>query len=169
MLLFGKKPQEYLPHAIIKVNNYKNKDAVSSHISTGTIFQMLEDSLKYIIDSIDEIGFTAEILRSLLGKSVLFRDYFDINNIIQVNLYPEKIEITNPGSALKGSNNSEKYVRRNTWLYMKVVALNKDYKFFSRDINVNQLIKPYGSIKYINILSKNIFKVIVPIKMKTRK
>jgi hypothetical protein len=130
---------------------------------------MMEASLKFINESLGEFGFPMEILQSLLGKSVLFRDYFDINNFIEVNIYPEKIEITNPGAAQKGTNNSEKYVRRNTWLYMKVITIDKDNKIFNKDIDLARLIKPYGNMKYINILSRNIFKVIIPIKLKARK
>jgi predicted HTH transcriptional regulator len=168
ILLFGKHPYSFMPHAVIKINNSHNSKIPRYHISKGTIVEMLEDACAFIEECITDNNFPIAVINEFIIKAVMHRDYFDINNFIEVFINKNNIEIINPGTAVKEVNNSNKYIRRNLWLYIKLITIDKDKKFFNRDINVNQLIGEYGRIKYYNITSKNLFKVIIPLIKQSR-
>ncbi|EYE87985.1 ATP-binding protein [Fervidicella metallireducens AeB] len=167
MLLFGKNPQIFLPHAIIRIHNYTNELNPEHYIASGTIIEMLNDACSYLRNNIDNKDYPFEIVEDFLGKSVIYRDYFEINSAIEVFINKNKIEITNPGAAVKETNRSlEKYVRRNMWLYLKVIALDSTGQYFNKSINLSELTQKFGKIKTFNILSKNLYKVILPLKIK---
>lgn len=164
ILLFGKSPYNFLPHAVIKIYNYYNQALPYVHISKGTIMEMVGDACLFVGNCMNTNDFPMDVINDFIAKSVLYRDYFDINTQNEIYIHKNRIEIINAGTALKGINNANKYVRRNLWLYIKLLTIDSNKKFFNRDININQLIKEYGKIKYYNINSKNLFKVVIPIK-----
>ncbi|TDT60921.1 putative DNA-binding protein [Fonticella tunisiensis] len=171
ILLFGNQPQNFLPHSIIKIINMINNDLPRHFIAKGTILDMLNDSIEFIKNCINEIiDFPIEIMEDLLGKAVIHRDYFDINNSIEIYLGNDKFEITNPGAAGKNEiTNRNRYIRRNMWLYLKLLTIDISNRYFHKSINLSKLIKKYGKIKYFNIPSKNIFKVVIKPKLKIKK
>lgn len=164
LLLFGKYPYNFLPHAIIKIYNYYNQAIPYYHISKGTIIEMIEDACSFLQGCLNTDDFPRDVINDCISKSVLYRDYFDINTPNEIYIHKNRIEIINAGAALKGTNNTNNYVRRNLWLYIKLLTIDNNKKYFNRNINVNQIIKEYGKIRYYNINSKNQFKVVIPIK-----
>lgn len=166
LLLFGEDPWSFLPHAVIKIYNYYNRDLPYHHISRGTIMEMIEDACTFLKDCIGAENYPEDIINDCISKSVLYRDYFDINTLNEIYIHKNRIEIINPGAALKGTNNSSNYVRRNIWLYIKLLAIDNTKKYFNRDININKLIKSHGKIIYYNITTRNLFKVVIPLKSK---
>lgn len=163
MLLFGRYPYYFLPHAHIKIHNKYNASLSGIHISKGTIFEVLEDALTFLKQSINNPDFPMDIVEDLLGNSVIHRDYFDINNCIDIYLSNKYLEIINPGSALKEFSRKDTYIRRNMWLYLKALAIDSKNNYFNKNTNYAQFTKKFGKIKYYNILSKNKFKVIIPL------
>jgi ATP-dependent DNA helicase RecG len=167
MILFGKNPELFLPHCVIKIHNSLNSNMPYHHIAKGTIIEMLEDTCYFIEQCLSSYNFSMEIIEEHLGKSIVYRDYFDINNCIEIYLDKNCIEITNPGAALKGEkNDKEKYVKRNMWLYQKVLTLDDKNRFLNKNFNSHIIIKGRARIKYINLISKNMFKVIIPLTIK---
>lgn len=169
MLLFGKSPELFLPHCIIRVHNSLNPKIPYHHISKGTIMEMLEDTCTFIKQCLDGYDFQIDIIEEHLGKSILYRDYFDINNCIEIYINKKYIEITNPGASLKGTeNDKEKYIKRNMWLYLKVITIDSTNKYFNKNISSNVNIKSKTKIKYLNLISKNIFKVIISLHLESK-
>jgi ATP-dependent DNA helicase RecG len=167
MLLFGINPELFLPHCVIKIHNSLNDKMPYHYIAKGTIIEMLEDTCFFIRQCLCDFNFPIEIIEEHLGKSVVYRDYFDINNCIEIYISKKCIEITNPGAALKGEeNDKEKYVKRNMWLYQKVLTLDVSNRFLNKNYNSHFILKGNTKIKYINLVSKNIFKVIIPLSIK---
>ncbi|MCX7903211.1 MAG: putative DNA binding domain-containing protein [Caloramator sp.] len=164
MLLFGKYPELFLPHAIILIHNYINNELPKLHISKGTILDMLDDAIQYISKVISSNSLLKSVIQEHLGKAIIYRDYFCINKCIEVYIKNNKIEIVNPGAALKSNN--DKYVKRNLWLYSKIITIDKDKKFFNNEINIQLFEKHYSKIKYFNIPSENLYKVIIPLETK---
>lgn len=163
MLLFGKYPYYFIPHGIIKIHNKINPALSGIHISKGTIFEALEDALRFINLCINSRFFSMDIVEDLLGNSIIHRDYFDINNCIDIFISHKYLEIINPGSALREFSRKDIYIRRNMWLYLKALAIDNENKYFRKNIDYSQFTKNFGKIKYYNILSKNKFKVIIPL------
>jgi ATP-dependent DNA helicase RecG len=165
MLLFGKNPETFLPHCIIRVHNSINQKLPYHFISRGTIMEMLEETCEFCEKCLTGYEFLMETIEEHLGKSILYRDYFDINNCIEIYLTKKYIEITNPGAAIKGEeNDKEKYVKRNMWLYLKAITIDNEHKYFNKDYNMNLPLISKVKVKYLNLVSKNIFKVIIPIR-----
>lgn len=161
LLLFGKTPQNFLPHAVIRVHNNINPSYPAYNVSAGTILDMLDNACSFISKCLNGYSFSMAVVEDLLGKSVIHRDYFEIYSCIEVHLYRNNIEITNPGAAVKGTGNSkDRYIRRNMWLYLKALAIDSNNKYFNKHVDN---IKEYKKIKFFNILSKNTFKAILPI------
>lgn len=169
MLLFGRNPELFLPHCIIRIHNSINLSCSYHHISCGTIMEMLEDSCSFIRQCLEGYDYPIEIIEEHLGKSIVYRDYFDINNCIEIYINNKYIEITNPGAAVKGAEtDKDKYVKRNMWLYLKVTAIDSSHKYFNKEFNVKALLKGRNKIKYLNLVSKNMFKVIIPLHLEIK-
>ncbi|CCJ33721.1 helix-turn-helix domain-containing protein [Caloramator australicus] len=164
MLLFGKHPDIFLPHAIILIHNYINNELPKLHISKGTIIDMLDDAIQFTNKVIPYNSLVKSAIQEHIGKAIIYRDYFCINRFIEVYIKNNKIEIVNPGAALKANN--DKYVKRNLWLYSKIITLDKDKKFFNKEYNKQEFEKHYSKIKYYNIPSENLYKVIIPLEAK---
>jgi ATP-dependent DNA helicase RecG len=169
MMLFGKQPYNFLPHSIIRIHNFIDTSLPFHYIAKGTLIDMLDDACGFLKKCLKAYTIPFEVIEDLIGKAVVYRDYFDLNNCIEVYISKKRIEISNPGAIIKReANYVDKYVRRNMWLYLKLLAIDKDKKYFNKNINLNMLMKGHGKIKYINIPSKNMFKAIIPIENKIR-
>lgn len=163
MLLFGKHPELFLPHCVIRIHNSINQKLDYHHISMGTIMDMLDDSCDFIKQCLEGNEILMDIIKEHVGKSILYRDYFDINNCIEIYLTRRCIEITNPGAAIKNEENGrEKYVKRNMWLYLKAITIDNEHKYFNKNFNTKLALKGKVKIRYLNLVTKNIFKVIIP-------
>ncbi|SEF51978.1 Putative DNA-binding domain-containing protein [Caloramator fervidus] len=158
MLLFGKNPDIFLPYAIIIIHNYINNCLPKIYISKGTILDMLKNAINFINNIYNDILLRA-VIQDYLCKAVIYRDYFCINRCIEVYIKNNKIEIVNPGAAIKVNN---KYIKHNLWLYSKLLTIDKDKEFLYKNYNKQIFEKKYGKIKSYNILSDNLYKVIIP-------
>lgn len=164
MLMFGKTPQFFLPHSVIVIYNFLNMKIPYYHISNGTLLDIIEDACNFIKGCIENKPFPFGVIEDLIGKSVIFRDYFDINNPIEIYINKKSIEIIHPGTTTNGKRNTpEKYVRKNMWLYLKAITIDNNNKYINKNINIYSAMRDYPRIKYFNIFSKNICKIIIPI------
>jgi ATP-dependent DNA helicase RecG len=164
ILLFGKNPEVFLPHCVIRIHNSYNPKFPVHYVAKGTVMDMLADGCEFIKNCLEDLEFPFEIIEEHLAKSILFRDYFDINNCIEIYITKKNIEILNPGAAVKREENEkEKYVKRNMWLYLKLIAIDNEHKYFNKNFNSYQILKGKIRIKYLNIIAKNLFKVIIPL------
>lgn len=162
MLLFGISPDLFLPHCIIRIHNSINPVLPNHHISKGTIFDILDDTVDFLTECLPNSKVLVDIIIEHIGKSILHRDYFDINNCVELYITKRNIEITNPGAAILGEDqNKDKYIKRNMWLYLKAVTIDSQRKYFNKSYSTTS--KGKIKIKYLNLVSKNLFKVIIPI------
>ncbi|MCX7885295.1 MAG: putative DNA binding domain-containing protein [Caloramator sp.] len=160
ILLFGKYPQNFLPHSIIKIHNNVNIKHPQNKIADGNLIEMLDNTCEFIFNCLNEYHLPKELIQNLLAKAVIYRDYFEIYNCVEVNLNKNSIEIINPGFSTKGFGKSKDvYSKRNMWLYLKFLSIDINKRYFNNQYNIKQ----YKSVKFYNILSKNLFKAIIPI------
>ena len=138
ILLFSDYPQKYLPHSIIRVHNYNNKSMQRTFVSQGNILKMLS----FACDTINKCknkNIPIEMVEDLLGNSVVHRDYFSINNCIEVYVKKDSIEIINPGFK-KISSSNDSYLKRNMWLYLKLLSLDNERRFFNKDTRAKDFV-----------------------------
>lgn len=159
ILLFSDEPQKYLPHSLIKVHNKSKSPLKRTTVCVGNILDML----KMACDTIEKCknpNIPIEMLEDILGNSVVHRDYFSINNCIEVYIKENSIEIINPGFK-RYLTDSDSYFKRNMWLYLKLLSLDENRKFFNKDLRAKDLTHARLKIRNYNIESKNIFKVVI--------
>ncbi|WP_048571268.1 helix-turn-helix domain-containing protein [Clostridium cylindrosporum] len=159
ILLFSDNPQKYLPYSIIQIHNTTNTSKERTMVCDGNILDMLNKSCS-IIEKYKNKQIPIEIIEDLLGNSVLHRDYFAINNCIEVYIKDNCIEIINPGYK-KYKDTAESYLKRNMWLYLKLLSLDSKRRFFNKNIRAKDLINKNLKVRYYNVESKNLFKVVI--------
>lgn len=158
LLLLGKNPQLYLPHTMIKIFNSLNTNYESKYIVQGSLIDLLNNSFDFIKNCISDTNFPFEVIQDLLGKSIISRDYFDINNSIEIYIKKHTLEIIYPGTISSG-----RYIRRNLWLYLKALTIDNENKYINKNVNIYTAMKSYGKVKYYSIFSNNSSKIVIPI------
>lgn len=165
LLLFGRNPAVFLPHVYVKiVHNDKNEYVF------GNIVQMLDKSLESIRNIIDDVKYPYGAVEEVVANALVHRDYLDTSRGIAVSINEKNIEISNPGSLIANNsiykftreNNPE---RRNPWLYQRLVTADAEKRFLNTGSGLSRIKKAFGEtgdVKFLNIGSQNLFKVILP-------
>lgn len=174
LLLFGKKPQLFLPHAVIKLvfcleicsANKNNADII---YFSGTILEQLDSAQAFIKKTLSKYNYPLEALNESLTNAVIHRDYLHSSKEITVSLNINKVVITNPGSMMDSVqdnlNNDNITTLRNPWLYHKVLLLDKKRRFAKSGFglaHIKELVSTYGEVEYQNYPERNLFQVILP-------
>lgn len=165
MLLFGKNPSIFLPHCYVKITQSDN----SCHI-TGNIFVMMQKSCQVIRELLQEPGYPYAAIEEALGNALIHREYLDTSRGVHVDIRENCIEISNPGALVAG-NKPVKYVsdrnpeRRNPWLYERVLIMDQGKPFINMGNGISRVKDAFPKkekVRFINLGSKNLFKVILP-------
>lgn len=169
LLLFGKNPSLFLPHVYIKI---VHGDDVRCFY--GNILHMLDEASLYLKEMIKDRDYPIEALYEAVANALVHRDYLDNSRGITVTINDKNIEISNPG-ALISNNSIYKFIkennpdRRNSWLYQRLLTLDPRRRFMKSGIGMQRIKKAFigiGEVKFLNIGSQNLFKVILPRKNK---
>jgi ATP-dependent DNA helicase RecG len=115
ILLFGTKPQKFLPAAEIKCMHYHGtvvaKPIPSHQIFTGTLFDQVDQAADFILSKINRTvpprgmspvsetryEIPKEVIQEAVVNAVAHRDYTSDAGI-QVSVFSDRIEVRNPGS-----------------------------------------------------------------------
>ncbi len=165
MLLFGKNLPVFLPHAYVKV-------ICGSEVTLfyDNLITTLDKVSSFLENKIDDFNYPLDSVKEAIANALVHRDYLDNSNGINVLIKPKEIIITNPGSLIAGNNvykfsRDKKNIRRNPWLYQRLMLLDDKKRFLRLGGGVNKISKSFskiGGVKFINIGEENIFKVIFP-------
>ncbi len=166
MLIFGKNPQRFLPSTGIRVE-FNGKTTLFE----GNIPTMLDNIEKFISEKSLLKNYPINAIYEALYNAVVHRDYWDTTRETVVIIRHKSIEITNPGAIWNtdGIINMENDIyppRRNSWLYQRLLITDKKNRFLNSPIGIrtlNDSFDKYGlKVKYINLVKKNLFKVVLP-------
>ncbi|MCQ2979247.1 MAG: putative DNA binding domain-containing protein [Clostridia bacterium] len=165
MLCFGKDVQTFLPNTGVKI--YNDKGAVDV---TGTINEILDKSEDVIKDMLGDPNYPYKAIDLALANALAHRDYWDNTRYTTVKIYDNRIEITNPGALHQGDKvekvtEHDMAVRRNPWLYERLIMIDKKERYRRTGTGINQIksmFKHQHEVKFINLLKYNTFKVILP-------
>jgi predicted HTH transcriptional regulator len=165
LLLFGKNPSIYLPHVYIKVTNKKEVK-----MFYGSILNMLDEVSDYLKSVINNEKYPFEALEEVIANALVHRDYLDNSRGITISITDKNIEISNPG-ALIAENSVYKFIkennpnRRNSWLYQRLLTLDPKKRFMKSGMGMTRIktaFRDIGKVKFVNIGSQNLFKVLLP-------
>lgn len=114
LLLFGRDPQHSAPSAVVKCSSYHGSEPsspiLSHQVFGGTLFQQVDDACHFVVSKMNRavaprdrsaaVDVTYEVppaaVREIIVNAVAHRDY-DAPGSVQVAVYPDRVEITNPG------------------------------------------------------------------------
>lgn len=165
LLLFGKNPSVLLPHVYTKV--IKDDEV---RIFYGNVPSMIESVSSHIKNNINSAEYPFDALEEVIANAIVHRDYLDLSRGITVTITPKSIEVTNPGALIAGNsvyrfardNNPD---RRNPWLYQRLMTLDTRRRFMKSELGMTRIKKAFdgiGRVKFVNIGSQNLFKVLLP-------
>ena len=115
ILLFGIKPQKFMPTAEIKCMHYHGtvvaKPIPSYQVFTGTLFEQVDKATDFILSKINRIvpprestpisetryELPIEVIQEAVVNAVAHRDYTSAASV-QVSVFSDRIEVRNPGS-----------------------------------------------------------------------
>lgn len=165
LLLFGKNPSIYLPHVYIKLINYKEVK-----MFYGSILTMLDEVSDYLKNVINIDNYPFDALQEVIANALVHRDYLDLSRGITISITNKNIEISNPGALIAGNSvykfiKENNPIRRNSWLYQRLLTLDPKKRFVKSGLGMTRIksaFKDIGRVKFINIGSQNLFKVLLP-------
>jgi predicted HTH transcriptional regulator len=165
ILVFCRKNYVYIPHNMIRIVNKINREEAEIIIIRGDLLTMLdtcEETLKRLLP----VNYPIEALYEGVKNAVLYRDYTIFYKEIEIILGSDSISIISPGILVKGTDiNSHNYLRRNMWIYDKLIALDNNKRFIKSGRGFSKIKKAFkniGRVKFINSLSGDFFKVVYP-------
>lgn len=165
LLLFGKNPSMFLPHVYIRVA-YNDE----AECFTGNVLEMMDKAITYVEKKINDKEYPIEAIKEGIANAIVHRDYLDVSQGITIRITNRIIEITNPG-ALIATDSVYKYkkdsnsLRRNAWLYQRLLTFDHKKRFLKTGIGLKRIRKAFesfGEVKFVNVGSQNLFKVIFP-------
>jgi len=115
ILLFGMKPQKFMPTSEIKCLHYHGtvvaKPIPSNQIFTGTLFDQVDQATDFVLSKISrsvpprdsapvsetKYEIPKEVIQEAVVNAVAHRDYTS-DASVQVSVFSDRIEVRNPGS-----------------------------------------------------------------------
>ena len=113
LLLFGRNPQQRLPHSSVKMAIFKGSHITDELIDKkeikGTVPELIDNTASLLnifiprsstikgLKREEKILIPTKVIREALVNAVCHRDYSMINRHISVYMYSDRIEITSPG------------------------------------------------------------------------
>ena len=166
LLVFSDKNYIYIPNNMIKIINKLNDKDGELHIIQGNLLDMIdrtEEKIRMILYN----DYPIEAIIEAVKNAVLYREYFDLNKIIEVIIDKNKIIISSPGEFIgeniKGQRTN--YNKRNIWLYEKLISIDDRRRFLNSGRGfsiIKNAFKGNGRVRFINSRAEHSFKVILP-------
>lgn len=166
LLVFSDKNYIYIPNNMIKIINKLNRINGELYIIQGNLLSMIdraEEKIKEILPK----EYPAEAVIEAVKNAVLYREYFDLNKIIEITIDENDIIISSPGEFIGENNKGErtKYNKRNIWLYEKLISLDDKKRFLNSGRGFATIRNSFNGkrkVKFVNSRTEHRFKVILP-------
>jgi predicted HTH transcriptional regulator len=166
LLVFSDKNYLYIPNNMIKITNKLNNIFGELHIIQGDFLSMVDKAEEKIREILPK-EYPVQAVVEAVKNAVLYREYFDLNKIIEIVIDENKITISSPGEFMDENDKGERtiYNKRNIWLYEKLITLDEKKRFFNSGRGftiIKESFKGKGKVKFVNSRVEHSFKVILP-------
>lgn len=158
----------YIPNNMVRIVNRVNKAFDSIILVQGDLLSIIDNTERILKHLLPE-SYPVEAVYEGIKNAVLYRDYTIFNKEIEVILDFNSIRVISPGILMKNSNgsriSSHNYIKRNMWIYEKLMTLDKNKRFLQSGRGFSKMkkaFKGYGKVIFINSIESNSFKVIYP-------
>ena len=166
LLVFSDKNFLCIPNNMIKIVDKLNSEYGEVHIVQGSLLSMI-DKTEEIIEKIMPKGYYIESIIEAVKNAVLYREYFDLNRIIEISISKNNIVVCSPGEFIdyniKGQTTN--YNKRNIWLYEKLMTIDEKDRFLNNGrgfYRIKNGFKGKGKVRFVNSRVEHSFKVILP-------
>lgn len=150
LLVFSDINSIYIPHNMIRVTDKTISSEHNVTLIQGTLIDMIYKSER-VLNNILSKRFPTQCILELIKSSILYRDYLQINNTIEVIIKRDRIKVICPGKFIKKNKSSFiSYARRNMWIYEKLVTLDVKNKVLKDDDRCTIIKKSVNSL--VNII-----------------
>ena len=162
LLFFCDYPQEYIEQSSIKVARFRGNTRVEfldSQEIPGNIYKILDEVERFVkrntrlagkiveFKRIDIPEYPYEAVREAVINAIAHRDYFRSGGNVQIDIFDDRIEVTNPGKLLPGLdiNNLEGVHETRNKIICRIFHETKDMEKFGTGISkMNRLMKEHG-------------------------
>ncbi|ADL50440.1 helix-turn-helix domain-containing protein [Clostridium cellulovorans] len=165
LLIFSKINYMFVPHNMVRIiNKISNKEprVIAIQGNLQGILDQCEEKLNNIFPKQYPIKAVYEGIKN----AILYRDYNAAHKIIEVVISQNSTTITSPGILMKEKKlENLKYIRRNMWIYEKLLTLDNSSREALASTGFNRMkkaFKAYGRVDFINSIENDYFKVIYP-------
>lgn len=163
LLVFSEMNSLAIPNNMIKIADNEENNIKIIQGSLLTMVDKAEEEINKILPK----GYPKNTIVEAIKNAILYREYTEVNKIIEVNITDKNITITSPGSFIDKNINFNKLScsKRNMWIYEKLITLDKKKRFLNDGrglLRIKGAFKGKDKVKFINSKSKNFFKVILP-------
>lgn len=166
LLVFSDHNYLCIPNNMIKIIDNLNNDYGDVYIIQGNLLNMIDKAEKKISEIIKN-DYPCSAITEAIKNAVLYREYFDLNRIIEVFIDKNSVIVSSPGEFIGENLNDEgiHYNKRNIWLYEKLTTLDDEKRFLNNGQGfkrISNAFKTRGKVEFINSRTEHSFKVILP-------
>lgn len=166
LLVFSDKNYIYIPNNMIKIVNKLNHKYGELHMIQGNLLAMIDEA-EEIITRILPKEYPVEAVIEAIKNAVLYREYFDLNKVIEVIVDVDDIIISSPGEFIGENIKGERtnYNKRNIWIYEKLISLDDKKRFLCSGRGfgiIKNAFKGKRKVRFVNSRIEHSFKVILP-------
>ncbi|BAH05729.1 helix-turn-helix domain-containing protein [Clostridium kluyveri] len=164
LLIFSKNNNVYIPHNMIRIVNKVNKDLSPISIIQGDLISIMDKTESVIEKIITAKSYPLGFVNEGIRDAIIYRDYSDFYRAIEVIIDFNSIIVTGPGILEHKRNKNEyNYMKRNMWVYEKIIALDTKKRLIRTSTGLNKMKKVFkNTVKFINSIKNNDFKIIYP-------
>ena len=156
----------YIPNNMIKIINKLDDVYGEVYIIQGNLIDMVDKAEKKIFEIMPK-DYPSNAIVESIKNAVLYREYFDLNRIVEVTIDTKNIIISSPGELIDENDKKERtnYNKRNIWLYEKLITLDDKKRFLNNGKGFSRIrdaFKNRGKVRFVNSRVEHSFKVILP-------
>jgi len=165
LLVFSEINSIYIPHNMIKIVNKVNSNLDEVIIVQGSLLGML-DKVEELFKNIFPSNYPTVAVHEAVKNAILYRDYTMFYKEIEIAINYNSVSVISPGNLLYSAQiNTHNYLKRNMWIYDKLIALDDRKRFIKSGKGFARMKKAfakYGKVIFVDSKEDNSFKVIFP-------
>ncbi|MGL4345790.1 MAG: AlbA family DNA-binding domain-containing protein [Cellulosilyticaceae bacterium] len=161
LLVFGNKPQDFLPHTRLEL-----KTEQGGQVFLGNIGMQLQTFYQDIV-GILPLGYPVEALLEVVANALIHRDYWNDHYHTRVEVTAHEVIVSNP-SAQVFEGGEALSTRTNSWLYTRLLLLHRQAEVARFGIGLDGAKQAFGGSDRVRIAYdcyNQLFKVYLPLEV----
>ncbi|WP_298845837.1 AlbA family DNA-binding domain-containing protein [Clostridium sp.] len=165
LLVFSSINSIYLPHNMIRIVNKVNDKFDEVILVQGNLLDML-DRVEEFLKKIFPFNYPIIAVHEAVKNAILYRDYTIFYKEIEIVVNYNSVSVISPGNLLFSTEvNTHNYLKRNMWIYDKLIALDDKKRFIKSGKGFARMKKnfiKFGKVIFVDSKDDNTFKAIFP-------